>query len=90
MRHYFNLVKNNQLRKAMVTWRKNSYAMCVKSMQQMEQTYADTLDANDQRMSNIILAKHTRAERIIKSKKLRSAFNTFIEMTKTMKLLRVR
>lgn len=25
MSHFFNLVKNNQLRKAMVTWRKNSY-----------------------------------------------------------------
>lgn len=36
LNHYFNLVKNNMLRKAMVTWRKNSYAECVKSMQQME------------------------------------------------------
>jgi isopentenyl diphosphate isomerase/L-lactate dehydrogenase-like FMN-dependent dehydrogenase len=78
------------LRKAMVTWRKNSYAECVKSMQAMEQTYANTLEANDQRMSNIIRAKHARAERIIKSKKLRAANNTFIEMTKTLKQLRVR
>lgn len=74
----------------MVTWRKNSYAECVKSMQAMEQTYSNTLDANDQRMSNIIRAKHARAERIIKSKKLRAANNTFIEMTKTLKQLRVR
>jgi hypothetical protein len=51
----------------------------------MEQTYANTLDSNDQRMSNIIRAKHERAERIIKSKKLRAAYNTFIEMTKIMK-----
>jgi len=56
----------------------------------MEQTYANTLDSNDQRMSNIIRAKHERAERIIKSKKLRAANNTFIEMTKIMKALRVR
>jgi hypothetical protein len=34
----------------------------------MEKTYAETLEANDLRMSNIIRAKHTRAERIIKSK----------------------
>jgi hypothetical protein len=26
---YFRLIKNSQLRKAMVTWRKNSYARCV-------------------------------------------------------------
>lgn len=41
-------------------------------------------------MSNIIRAKHDRAERIIKSKKLRSAYNTFIEMSKIMKALRVK
>jgi hypothetical protein len=33
----------------------------------------------------IIRAKHERAERIIKSKKLRNANNTFIEMTKILK-----
>ena len=90
MNTYFRLVKNNLLRKAMVTWRKNSYAECVQSMVDMEQTYEDTLQANDQRMSNIIRAKHTRAERIIKSKKLRSANNTFIEMVKILKALRVK
>ena len=38
MSKYFNLMKNNQLRKAMVTWRKNSYAQCVKSMVLTEMT----------------------------------------------------
>ena len=51
---FFRLTKNGLLRKAMVTWRKNSYAQCVKSMTDMEATYAATLEANDQRMSNII------------------------------------
>jgi len=73
-----------------VTWRKNSYAECVKSMVQMEGAYAATLEENDQRMSNIIRAKHVRAERIIKSKKLRSANNALIEMLKVMKALRVK
>ena len=36
MNHFYRLMKNNLLRKAMVTWRKNSYAECVKSMQDME------------------------------------------------------
>jgi hypothetical protein len=43
MNAYFRLVKNSQLRKAMVTWRKNSYARCVESMVDMEKTYKDTL-----------------------------------------------
>jgi len=73
-----------------VTWRKNSYAECVKSMVQMEGAYAATLEENDQRMSNIIRAKHVRAERIIKSKKLRSANNALIEMLKVLKALRVK
>ena len=68
MNTYFRLIKNSHLRKAMVTWRKNSYAKCVESMEAMEKTYAETLEANDLRMSNIVRAKHTRAERIIKSK----------------------
>lgn len=54
MSTYFRLMKNSLLRKAMVTWRKNSYGKCVESMQNMEQLYAETLEANDQRMSNII------------------------------------
>jgi DNA polymerase/3'-5' exonuclease PolX len=74
----------------MVTWRKNSYAKCVESMEDMERTYRETLEANDQRMSNIIRAKHTRAERIIKTKQLRRANVTFIEMTKILKALRVK
>ena len=41
-------------------------------------------------MSNIIRAKHERAERIIKSKKLRFANNAFIEMTKTLRQLRIK
>ena len=41
-------------------------------------------------MSNIIKAKHERAVRIIKSKKLRKANNYFIEMAKIMKQLRVK
>ena len=84
------MFKGGLLKKAMVTWRKNSYADCVKSMMAMEETYANTLEANDQRMSSIIRAKHERAERIIKSKKLRSANNAFIEMTKVLKALRVK
>jgi hypothetical protein len=36
LNHFFKLMKNNNLRKAMVTWRKNSYADCVKSMVDME------------------------------------------------------
>lgn len=87
---FFRLMKNSQLRKAMVTWRKNSYAQCVQSMEAMEKTYKETLEANDQRMSNIIRAKHTRAERIIKTKQLRKANVTFIEMTKVLKALRVK
>ena len=90
MNTYFRLVKNSQLRKAMVTWRKNSYAKCVESMESMEKQYAETLEANDTRMSNIVRAKHTRAERIIKSKQLRKANVTFIEMTKILKALRVK
>ena len=66
MNSFFRLTKNGLLRKAMVTWRKNSYAQCVKSMVYMEATYAATLEANDQRMSNIIQAKHKRANRIIR------------------------
>jgi len=87
---FFRLMKNAQLMRAMVTWRKNSYAECVKSMVQMEGAYAATLEENDQRMSNIIRAKHVRAERIIKSKKLRSANNALIEMLKVLKALRVK
>lgn len=90
MNRYFRLVKNNLLMKAMVTWRKNSYAECVKSMVEMEQAYANTLEANDERMSNIIRAKHDRAERIIKVKKLRGANNAFIEMVKVLRALRVK
>ena len=41
-------------------------------------------------MSNIIRAKHERAVRIIKSKKLRAANNYFIEMTKILRTLRVK
>ena len=44
---YFRLMKNAQLMRAMVTWRKNSYAECVKSMVQMEAAYATTLEEND-------------------------------------------
>ena len=54
MNNFFRLMKNNNLRKAMVTWRKNSYAECVKSMVNMEEQYATTLEQNDERMSNII------------------------------------
>lgn len=87
---FFRLMKNAQLMRAMVTWRKNSYAECVKSMVEMEQAYETTLQENDTRMSNIIRAKHVRAERIIKSKKLRSANNTLIEMLKVLKALRIK
>ena len=90
MSSYFRLVKNSQLRKAMVTWRKNSYARCVASMVNMERTYEETLKSNDERMSNIIRAKHVRAERIIKQKKTRRAFNGFIEMTKILIALRTK
>ena len=90
MNNFFRMFKGGQLKKAMVTWRKNSYADCVKSMMDMEETYANTLESNDQRMSNIIKAKHNRAERIIKSKKLRAANNAFIEMSKILKALRVK
>lgn len=90
MDRFFRLMKNVMLMRAMVTWRKNSYAECVKSMVEMEQAYATTLEENDQRMSNIIRAKHVRAERIIKSKKLRNANNTFIEMVKVLKALRIK
>lgn len=41
-------------------------------------------------MSRIVRAKHTRAERIIKSKQLRNANVGFIEMTKILKALRVK
>jgi len=87
---FFRLTKNVMLMRAMVTWRKNSYAECVKSMVEMERAYAGTLEENDQRMSNIIRAKHVRAERIIKSKKLRNAYNTFVEMVKVLKAHRVK
>ena len=43
MSKYFRLVKNSCLKKAMVTWRKNSYAQCVASMAAMEDTYESTL-----------------------------------------------
>ena len=76
--------------KAMVTWRKNSYAECVRSMVETEQAYANTLEENDKRMSNILKAKHQRAERIIRLKKLRSTFNIFIDMSKQLKALRVK
>ena len=56
----------------------------------MEDTYANTLASNDQRMSNIINAKHERAQRIIKSKRLRTVNNHFIEMIKLLKALRVK
>lgn len=36
MNHFFRCVKNNILMKAMVTWRKNSYAECVRSMVETE------------------------------------------------------
>lgn len=87
---FFRVVKNATMMRAMVTWRKNSYAECVKSMIQMENAYATTLEDNDQRMSNIIRAKHARAERIIRLKKLRKAYNTFIEMVKILKALRIK
>ena len=87
---FFRLTKNVMLMRAMVTWRKNSYAECVKSMVEMERAYAGTLEENDQRMSNIIRAKHVRAERIIKTKKLRNAYNTFVEMVKVLKAHRVK
>jgi len=54
MNNFFRLTKNNILKKSMVMWRKNSYAECVKSMIEMEDTYANTLNRNDQRMSNIV------------------------------------
>jgi len=82
---YFFLVKNSLLKKAMVTWRKNSYAECVQSMVAMEETYESTLKANDKRMSKIVATKHARAERIIKSKKLRTANNSLIAMAKVLK-----
>lgn len=56
----------------------------------MEDTYANTLASNDQRMSNIINAKHERAQRIIKSKRMRTVNNHFIEMVKLLKALRVK
>jgi hypothetical protein len=90
MNNFYRLVKMNILKKSMVTWRKNSYAECVKSMQEMEDTYANTLASNDQRMSNIINAKHERAQRIIKSKRMRTVNNHFIEMVKLLKALRVK
>jgi hypothetical protein len=90
MDRFFRLMKNSVMMRAMVTWRKNSYAECVKSMVEMEGAYATTLEENDQRMSNIIRAKHVRAERIIKSKKLRTANNTLIEMLKVLKALRIK
>ena len=90
MTKYFRLVKNSMLKKAMVTWRKNSYAQCVESMAAMEDTYESTLEQNDKRMSQIVATKHARAERIIKSKKLRSANNAFLEMAKVLRALRVK
>ena len=87
---YFNLVKNNQLRKAMVTWRKKSYAECVKSMVMIEMTLKNTLESNDNMMSQIIQTKHSRADRIIKIKKLRNHFNAFVEMVRYLKSLRVK
>ena len=71
MNNFFRLTKNNILKKAMVMWRKNSYADCVKTMIEMEENYESTLNSNDQRMSNIIAAKHNRATRIINLKKMR-------------------
>ena len=88
--NFFRMMLHNQLKKAMVTWRKNSYAQCVQSMVEMEQQYEETLQSNDKRMSNIVKAKHTRATRIIRAKKLRSANNAFIEMTKVLQALRVK
>ena len=41
-------------------------------------------------MSNIINAKHERAQRIIKSKRMRTVNNHFIEMVKLLKALRVK
>ena len=38
----------------MVTWRKNSYAQCVKSMVLTEMTLQQTLESNDAMMSQII------------------------------------
>ena len=87
---YFNLIKNSNLRKAMVTWRKNSYAECVKSMVRIEMTLQQTLESNDQMMSQVIQTKHARAERIIRLKKLRFAYNALLAMTKQLKELRVK
>jgi len=87
---YFRLIKNNLLKKAMVTWRKNSYAECVQSMVAMEETYESTKRANDLRMSQIVKTKHVRAERIIKSKKLRGANNAFVAMARVLKALRTK
>lgn len=47
MSNFFRMFKCGQLKKAMVTWRKNSYADCVQSMMDMEETYANTLESND-------------------------------------------
>jgi hypothetical protein len=87
---YFNLIKNSNLRKAMVTWRKNSYAQCVKSMVLIEMNLQQTLESNDAMMSQVIQTKHARAERIIRLKKLRFAYNALLAMTKQLKELRVK
>jgi hypothetical protein len=49
--HFFRLMKHNLERKAMVTWRKNSYAQCVMSMVQIENSLKQTLQDNDEMMS---------------------------------------
>ena len=56
----------------------------------MEETYESTKRANDKRMSQIVKTKHLRAERIIKSKKLRGANNAFVAMARVLKALRTK
>lgn len=41
-------------------------------------------------MSNIIQAKHSRAERIIKQKRLRTSFNGLCDMLKILKQIRIK
>ena len=90
MLRFFTLVKNNLERKAMVTWRKNSYAQCVQSMVEIEIALKKTLDDNDATMSRIIQAKHVRANKIIRLKQLRRHFNAFLQMTRYLKHLRTK
>ena len=78
MLRFFNLVRFNMERKAMVTWRKNSYAQCVESMVEIEVALKKTLNDNDATMSRIINAKHVRAEKLIRLKQLRRHFNSFV------------